>query len=140
MSSVARYLFASLAFVGLLARAADEEVDVKPAMAAAEAWLATVDAGRYGASWEDAAPMFKGAIEKVKWETSIDAARAPLGVVNGRKLRSANFVRSLPNSPPGEYVVIQFDTRFDNRPLSTEIITPMRDSDGTWRISGYIIR
>ena len=140
MSSVARYLFASLAFVGLLARAADEEVDVKPAMAAAEAWLATVDAGRYGASWEESAPLLKGAIEKVKWETSIDTARAPLGVVIGRKLRSANVVRTLPNAPPGEYVVIQFDTRFDNRPLSTEIITPMRDADGTWRISGYIIR
>jgi hypothetical protein len=140
MSSVARYLFATLALVGLLARAADEDIDVKPAMAAAQAWLASVDSGQFGASWEQAAPMFKGAIDKVKWETSIDAARAPLGVVIGRKLRSANFVRTLPNAPPGEYVVIQFDTRFDNRPLSTEIVTPMRDADGTWRICGYIIR
>lgn len=82
---------------------ADEEIDVKPAMAVAEAWLAGVDAGRYGASWEEAAPL---------GETTIE----------------------------GEYVVIQYDTRFENRHLSTEIVTPMRGRDGVWKVSGYIIR
>jgi hypothetical protein len=37
-------------------------------------------------------------------------------------------------------VVIQFDTRFENRPLSMETVTPMREKDGSWKVSGYFIR
>jgi hypothetical protein len=61
-------------------------------------------------------------------------------VVILRKLRSATFARTLPNAPAGEYFVIQYDTRFDNRPLTTEIVTSMHDADGAWRISDYTIR
>ena len=130
----------AIAWVHSPALAADEDFDAKPAMAAAEEWLAMLDAGRYGETWEAAAPVFKGAITRTKWEVAIDAARAPLGVVIQRKLRSATFTRTLPSAPPGEYFVIQYDTRFDNRPLTTEIVTPMRGADGAWRISDYIIR
>jgi hypothetical protein len=44
--------------------------DVKPedaAQKAAEAWLALVDAGKYGESWEEAATYFKGAVTKDQW-------------------------------------------------------------------------
>ena len=40
----------------------------------------------------------------------------------------------------GEYVVIEFASRFENRPLAVETVTPMRDKDGAWRVSGYFIR
>jgi len=117
-----------------------EEIDVNPAMAAAEAWLASVDAGRYGASWEAAAPQLQEAMPKIKWETAIDAARSPLGVAVSRKVRQAHYTRSVPDAPVGEYVVIQYDTRFETRPLSTEIVTPVKDRDGSWKVSGYLIR
>ena len=113
---------------------------MKPAMGVAEAWLASVDAGNYGASWEAAAPLFREAMAKIKWETTIESVRAPLGTPINRKLRQAFYTRVLPNAPEGEYVVIQYDTRFENRPLSTEIVTPMKAADGTWKVSGYIIR
>lgn len=122
------------------ASAADEEVDVKPAMAVAEAWLAGVDAGRYGASWDEAAKLFQDALDRTRWQVTIERVRGPLGVAVTRKLRSANHARVLPDVPPGEYVVIQYDTVFENRPLSTEIVTPMREPDGTWKVAGYIIR
>lgn len=122
------------------ARGDDEALDAQPALAAAEEWLAVVDARRYGESWENAAPLFRDALEKSRWEMLVDAARAPLGVAISRKLRSATFTRKLPNAPPGEYFVIQYDTRFATRPQSIEIVTPMRLPDGGWRVSGYIIR
>lgn len=122
------------------ASAADEELDVKHAMSAAEAWLFIVDSGRYGASWEEGAPILQGAVDKGRWEVMLEGVRGPLGVANSRKLRSAAFARTLPNAPPGEYFVIQFDTQFEQRPLSTEIVTPSRGSDRTWRVAGYIIR
>lgn len=129
-----------LACVSMQARAQDEGLDLRPADRAARAWLATVDSGRYGDSWEDASALFKQAIPKLRWETTVQSVREPLGVVVGRKIRAMNYTRILPGVPEGEYVVIQFDTRFENRPLSVETVTPMREEDGTWKVSGYFIR
>jgi hypothetical protein len=119
--------------------AEEEEIDVAPAIAAAEQWLALIDQGRYGASWEEASPMFQEAMSRHRWETTLPGARDPLGMPISRKMRQAHYTKALPNAPPGEYVVIQFDTRFEQRPLGTEIVTPMKVGD-RWRVSGYIIR
>jgi len=119
---------------------ADEGAAVAEAKKAATSWLATVDAGRYEKSWDDAAALFRQAVTKDAWEHALNAAREPLGAVVERKLKSATFARELPGAPDGEYVVIQFDTRFANKASAVETITPMRDPDGVWRVSGYLIR
>ena len=133
---------AMLAFALALCPAAwaQEDIDVKPAMAAAESWLAMLDSGRYAESWEAAASIFRDETPKVKWETTVEGTRAPLGVVIARKLRSANYSRGLGSLPDGHFFVIQYDTRFENRPLSTEVVTPMRGADGVWKVSAYILR
>lgn len=122
-----------------LAQAQDETeaFDAKPAAAAAESWLALVDTGRYGESWEAAARPFRAETPRIAWETKVEAARAPLGVVISRKLRSAAYSRGL----GGEHLyVMQYDTRFATRPRSTEIVTPLRGADGVWRVSAYVLR
>jgi len=134
------FVVAVLACVSMQAGAQDEGLDLRPADQAARAWLAMVDSGRYGDSWEAAATLFKETIPKLRWETTAQSVREPLGVVVGRKVRSMNYTRILPGAPEGEYVVIQFDTRFENRPLSVETVTPMREKDGSWKVSGYFIR
>ena len=139
MNRIRRLLLAAPLLAATLA-VSQEDIDVKPAMGVAEAWLAGLDAGRYGQGWEEAAPMFREAMPKVQWQTTMESVRVPLGTPLHRKLRQAFYTRSLPNAPAGEYVVIQYDTRFEHRPLSTEIVTPMKDADGTWKVSGYIIR
>jgi Protein of unknown function (DUF4019) len=57
-----------------------------------------------------------------------------------RKLRSADYTRKTSEPSPGEYVIIEYDTSFANRPSSIERVTPMKDKDGVWRVSGYYIR
>jgi hypothetical protein len=119
---------------------ATEQMDLKPAMAAAEAWLKLVDDGLYGSSWEEAAAVFKDKVVKLQWETGLQEQRNLVGTLAARKLASAAYTRALPGAPSGEYVVIQYHSRFDNRPLATEIVTPMRQPDGSWRVAGYFIR
>ena len=133
---------ALLAAVVLIAAAvafAQEEVDVRPASAAAESWLGLVDAGRYGESWAQGAATFKGAISRVDWETAAQQARGSVGGLVKRKIRSARHALSLPNAPAGEYVVIQNDVTFENRPLAAETVTVMKQPDGSWRVAGYFI-
>ena len=140
MGSARRIVFAAAAFAAALGVHAQEDVSVTPALAAAEAWLAILDAGRPGEAWDQATPAFQEAVPRLKWETGMESTRAPLGTVIYRKLRQATYSRALPDAPVGEHVVIQYDTRFENRPLTTEIVTPAKATDGTWRVSGYVIR
>ncbi|MEI7834977.1 MAG: DUF4019 domain-containing protein [Planctomycetota bacterium] len=107
---------------------------------AAEGWLGMVDQEQYDKGWEQAAGLLQRAIAKDKFAEAMRAARGPLGPVVGRKLLSAVPAASLPGAPDGEYVVIQYETEFKNKKQAIETITPMKDKDGAWRVSGYYIK
>ena len=127
----------AIALIATSLLAADK---TEPATKAANSWLALVDAGKYGESWDESASIFRNAIAKSGWESAIRGVRGPLGEVKSRKLKSATYATSLPGAPDGEYVVIQFDTVFANKAQAVETITPMLDKDGKWRVSGYYIK
>ena len=112
----------------------------KEAVASAEAWLAMVDSGKYADSWKQASDYFKNAVKQPQWEQSLAALRKPLGKIVSRTLSSKTYMTSLPGAPDGEYVVIQFETSFQNKKSAVETITPMREKDGKWRVSGYYIK
>ena len=106
----------------------------------AESWLAMVDKGEYAASWDQTAAMFKAAVTKDKWADMLKATRAPLGKLLSRKLQNAQYTTTLPGAPDGEYVVIQYETSFENKKAAVETIVPTLDKDGQWRVSGYFIK
>lgn len=126
-------LAASVSFVK-----ADSEME-KTAILEALKWLAEVDEGQYELSWEGAAEFFQNAVEKEQWVRSLQAARKPLGNLISRKLKNSTYKTSLPGVPDGNYVVIQFETSFENKKSAIETVTPMMDKSGNWRVSGYYI-
>jgi Protein of unknown function (DUF4019) len=130
--------FAILIFATSPARAQQKPEEL--AQQSAESWLALVDAGKYADSWDQAATIFKSAVTKADWQTKIGAVCAPLGKLVSRKLKSANYTKTLPGAPDGEYVVIQYDSTFEHKQSAVETIVPMLDKDGQWRVSGYFIR
>ncbi len=107
---------------------------------AALAWLAMADAGDAPGTWVAAASLFRNAVAEDQWARSLTAARSPLGAVVSRVLREGRAATELPGAPDGEYVVFQFDTQFEHKRSAVETVTPMRDVDGSWRVSGYFIR
>jgi hypothetical protein len=110
------------------------------AVMSAEAWLDLVDDGDYERSWETAADYFKQAVTKDQWEQSLQAVRSPLGDVISREVISTTYATELPGAPDGEYVVIQFAASFKAKKSAVETVTPMKDEDGSWRVSGYYIK
>ena len=123
--------------VGAIAMAQDKNEAAKKS---AESWLAVVDKGDYAASYDEAASIFKLAITKEDWLQKVRAARSPLGKMISRKLKRMQYETTLPGAPDGEYVVVQYDTSFENKRLAVETITPTLDKDGQWRVSGYFVR
>jgi len=120
-------------------RAADQAA-VDEATKAADQWLKLVDNGDYKQSWETASTIFKNAVTEDQWAQQVGSARKPLGALVSRKLKSAQYATSLPGAPDGKYVVIQYDSTFQNKRAAVETVTPMLDQDGKWRVSGYYIR
>jgi hypothetical protein len=113
---------------------------LKAGQTAAESWLALVDKGDYAGSYDQAASLFKSAVTKADWQQKIKAARDPLGKMLSRKVKFVEYTTSLPGAPDGQYVVIQYDTSFENKKSAVETVTPMLDKDGQWRVSGYFVR
>jgi hypothetical protein len=113
---------------------------IAAAKAAALAWLALIDDGKYRESWSSTADVFKRQVDQATWQKQIDAVRTPLGKLVSRASKSARYATSLPGAADGEYVVLQFNTSFDKKKVAVETVTPMKDTDGHWRVSGYFIR
>ncbi len=121
-------------------RSIADEAKQAAALEVAKTWLALVDEGQYGESWETAAAHFKSGVTKDYWQQAISAVRKIYGEPVSRKLGSITYTHSLPAAPEGEYVVIQIATSFENKEHAVETVIPMLDSDGEWRVSGYFIK
>jgi len=126
--------------VGNVAAHADDQAAIKQAKTAADAWLKLVDEGKYQESWNEFASVVKPRITEETWEQEASGVRKPLGAVVSRKVQSATYATSLPGAPYGQYVVILYDTSFENKKSAVENVVPMLDSDGQWRVSGYHIK
>jgi len=103
-------------------------------------WLALVDAGDHDGSWDASASIFQDNVPKAGWGQQISGARDPLGLVTSRGFHRAEYTKTRPGAPDGEYVVIQFNTVFENKASAVETITPMMDWDGSWKVSGYFVK
>ncbi len=113
---------------------------VTAGQAAAISWLGLVDRGRYGESWDSAAAVFRHALTRAGWEAAVGSARRPFEPFGERQQVEAVFRTKLPNAPPGNYVVLQYRTKTGGGRTVVETVTPMKESDGVWRVSGYYIR
>ncbi len=119
---------------------ADNQQAVGQATQSARSWLKLVDAGRYRRSYKECSSYFKSMIGERKWVDKVGPVRKPLGAVVSRNLKGAQYTTSLPGAPDGQYVVMQFDTAFQNKKSAVETVTAALDTDGKWRVSGYFIR
>ncbi|WP_448563361.1 DUF4019 domain-containing protein [Thalassotalea ganghwensis] len=106
---------------------------------AAQEWLKIVDAGRYAESWEKSDSFLKSQLTQTKWDVALKGVRTPLGQVKSRSKLGAKEYTSLPGVPDGEYLVIQYQTEFQNGKSATETLTLSKNS-GNWLAVGYFIK
>ncbi|MBD8723454.1 DUF4019 domain-containing protein [Oxalobacteraceae sp. CFBP 13708] len=107
---------------------------------AAGRWLALADTGNGEATWHAAGAVFQTAVSQKDWTAALDQARTPYGALTRRTLADARATRTLPGAPEGDYVVLQYQSSFANRPTVTETVIVMRETDGNWKTITYVIR
>jgi len=142
MRQVVRFsmLVAFVSILGSRSSIQAQESSTKAAQTSVGAWLSLIDNGRYAASWDAAATLFRNAVTQEKWQAAVQAARSPLGQMKSRTLKSATSTTTLPGAPDGEYVVFQFNTTFEQKSAAIETVTVIREKDGTWHVGGYFIK
>ncbi len=138
--SVVLIIVASIITLTLTTPIKAEETKEHAAIQTAENWLSIIDTEQYEDSWENGAIFLKNEVSKEQWASSMNKYRKPLGKIEERKFKSSQYMTDIPDAPDGEYVVIQFDTVFENKKEAIETITPMLDPDGKWRVAGYFIK
>ncbi len=126
--------------LSVVARAKTDEQKIAAAIESAKSWLQLIDEDKYGESWSQAAEFFKNNAPQQQWISSLPALRKPMGKMLSRKVINSTYTTSLPGAPDGQYVVIQFETSFENKQNAIETVTPMLESNGQWRVSGYYIK
>lgn len=137
---ISTLITAFLIIVVLAQTSFSDQTKESAAISVAENFLQLVDSGRYSESWDATSKLFKSQISKQEWAEQLDTVRPLFGNIINRKIEDQKYTKSLPGAPDGEYVVIQFSTEFENKKKAIETVTPMLESDGEWRVSGYYIR
>lgn len=102
-------------------------------------WLALVDAGEYGASWDQSAPFFQQAISQEKWSAALTQVRAPLGELLAREVISSVQQTNLPGVPKGDYQIMRLSAHFAHKASAVETLTLQKGPQG-WGVVGYFIK
>ncbi len=124
---------AVLVLVGGSACATREEDE---AVAAAREWLELLDAGQFVEAWERSSSTMRERISQETFVKAVRGARVAIGRVVARRLKSAQAARTLPGAPRGKYVVVLFESVFENTPHEIETVSQTHE-DGVWRAIGY---
>lgn len=133
----------ALALVFSVPLAAQAQVVAFPDSAsqvAAESWLALVDSTRYAESWESAAPGFQQQVTPAQWSQAVAQARGQLGSVQDRVVQAVQQLEEVPGLPRGNYMVVEYATRFSQMPRVSETHLLVLGEDGIWRTGGYFVR
>jgi hypothetical protein len=140
MQQLAPFAIAVLFATPTMAVHAQQADQTTAGVEAAGRWLALADAGDGGATWHAAGQVFQAAVSQKDWTAALDQARTPYGALAKRTLANAQATRTLPGAPEGDYVVLQYQSSFANRPTATETVIVMREADGNWKTITYVIR
>ncbi len=104
---------------------------------AAEAWLDLIDRGQYSRGWETASQRLNIISPRRDFIRMLNETRKPLGKLISRNPLPPRYTRSIPNAPDGQYVVIRYETKFENNADIVEEVTLTLNGDNKWRVLGY---
>lgn len=118
----------------------ETQSDEEAARHSVDAWLALLDAEDYSAAYDATGSSFREAVTPDEFRTAMEERQAALGAVESRMLSSTQRLSVLPDAPPGDYFVFEFDGVYELRPNTRERVTAVSESD-EWPVVGiYIIR
>ncbi len=118
----------------------DMQSDEDAARQSVGAWLSLIDAGNYSEAYDATGSYFRARVTAEEFRNAMEERRALLGAFVSRTLSSTQHLTTVPDAPPGDYFVFEFDGVYELRPNARERVTAVSES-GEWPVVGiYLIR
>ncbi|WP_395319357.1 DUF4019 domain-containing protein [Variovorax sp. UC74_104] len=103
-----------------------------------------IDQGKTGELWDGAAPATRKRVTRAEFVSQVARSRAQIGMPQMRTWVSVNrqVVTAPDSDTAGQYVSIEYETRFASKPDGTvrELVSFHLDQDRVWRFSGYALK
>lgn len=112
----------------------------RDATAAADRWISLIDAGDFRQSWDEAGAALQGAVAPDQWAATVKRVLDQLGPLQARAHKAATYTTTLPNVPPGEYVVVEYRSEFRNADSAVETVVLQKHAEAGWRVVGFFVR
>jgi len=106
------------------------------AIRSVEKWLSLIDGYKYRETWEGLSDVFKKTITKEQWLADLESFRKPLGKPEKRRFL---YVTESSDIDVGPYLIIQYQTSFENKGSKGEAVSVTRDNTGKWKVLGYTV-
>ena len=118
----------------------DRQTDEEAARQSVEAWLSLIDAGNYSGAYQATGSLFRESVTAEEFRGLMEERQALLGALESRTLGSTQRLTTVPDAPPGDYFVFEFDGVYELRPAARERVTAVSESE-EWRVVGiYLVR
>jgi len=118
----------------------EQTVFVADGQRAALGWLMLLDRKDWGSSWSAASSFFRSQVPLATWMEGIPKTRDPMGSFVEREPANAAYRTTMPGRPEGDYVTVVYVSKFTNEEQVEELVSTMREADGSWRVIGYSTR
>lgn len=99
-----------------------------------------VDKGEYDQSWSKSDTVFQNTIPQNEWKDFLTELRKRTGKVVSRRLKDQNPAWNPRGLPEGAYMVIIYNTSFQNLPNVEELLTLRKGPDKKWRVLTYEVK
>jgi hypothetical protein len=140
MSPGRRRMLAAMALSAIAFPAIAQDPRRNEAVGAARDWLALLDKHDVKQLYATSGKRFREGISEEKWGQVAESGRQQFGAVKSRTLLGAESPPDTPNRPKGDFMTVVFRADFAKRGVGTESLTLERESDGKWRVIGYLMK
>ena len=135
-----RRVLAAMALSAIAIPVSAQDPRRNEAVGAARDWLALLDKHDVKQLYATSGNRFREGISQEKWGEVAESGRQQFGAVRSRTLLGAQSPAETPNRPKGEFMTVVFRADFEKRGVGTESLTVERESDGKWRVIGYLMK
>lgn len=98
-----------------------------------------LDQGRYTASYAYTSRLLRAKLGRSEFAREVRQAREQAGREESRELLNASYTTDLKGQPVGQYVVLQYGTKFTKKTDAVETLV-MSFENGYWRVAGWFIK
>ena len=105
---------------------------------AADESLTLLDQDNFLGAWESSASLFNEVVSRDAWNSQMEGVRKKFGKAKTRTRTNAIVQKDPSNHPPGEYIMLNFDTGFE-KDDATETLVLFKE-DNQWRLAGYFTK